>query len=137
MGADVFIQILISLGLLSGIGAAYKAWVDSRTLKAQTAIRNADADSTTATATALVIEAARELVDPLRKELAEVRKEARTGLEAERVKLAEVRVELTAATNEARELRIELAKLRNESATLRLENQTYRERIAELERIQG
>lgn len=97
-----------------------------------------------ADATSVVTAAARELVDPLRRELANERAEHSREVDMERRKVAEVRVELAAALEEAQQLRGELAMARVEADELRREREEYREksrrqaaRIAELERQSG
>ncbi len=67
-----------------------------------------------ADATAVVTAAARELVDPLRKELANERATHAAEVEMERQKVAEVREELQAMTEEAKALRQELGEVRRE-----------------------
>ena len=79
-----------------------------------------------ADATAVVTAAARELVDPLRRELAAERRDHAAEIELERKKVKEVRRELEAAMREAKALRRELA-------DARAENDRYRKRIADLE----
>lgn len=67
-----------------------------------------------ADATAVVTAAARELVDPLRKELAHERATHAAEVDLERRKVAEVRSELLAMTEEAKQLRFELGEVRRE-----------------------
>lgn len=97
-----------------------------------------------ADATSVVTAAARELVDPLRRELNAERAEHSREVEMERQKVSEVRVELAAAIKEAQHLRGELAMARVEADELRRERELYREkdrqqaaRILELERQSG
>lgn len=99
-----------------------------------------EAPTAEASATAVVVAAARELVDPLRAELAQERKDHAEGVAVERRKVAEVRLELDAVREELVEVRADLAKTRedfremhNELSRVREENIAYRERIAELE----
>ncbi len=125
MEPATIVALIAAVGLPTVIGLAVKAFYERRMIAAQ-------AESADATATAVVTAAARELVDPLRKELAEVRAEAKAGVIVERQKLKEVRAELQAATDEARELRVELSKMRAELDQLRQENDMYRRRNAEL-----
>lgn len=94
-----------------------------------------------ADATAVVIAAARELVDPLRQELANERAEHSRELEVEQEKVIRFRKEMDAALVEAQQLRNELALARVEADELRRDREAYREkvrlqelRIAELER---
>lgn len=79
-----------------------------------------------ADATAVVTAAARELVDPLRKELANERAAHAAEVDLERRKVAEVRAELAAALEEARILRNELAMARVEADALRRERERDR-----------
>ncbi len=88
-----------------------------------------------ADATAVVTAAARELVDPLRRELATERSEHAEELEMERQKVREVRAELAAAHDEARELRNELAMARVEADALRREREADRAKIREQQRL--
>jgi protein tyrosine/serine phosphatase len=79
-----------------------------------------------ADATAVVTAAARELVDPLRRELANERAEHSREVAAERMKVAQVRDELAAALVEAQNLRNELAMARVEADALRRDREEYR-----------
>lgn len=79
-----------------------------------------------ADATAVVTAAARELVDPLRRELANERAEHAREVDVERAKVAEVREELRQALTEARSLRNELAMARVEADALRRDREAYR-----------
>lgn len=83
--------------------------------------------------TAVVTAAARELVDPLRKELAAEREHRAHEVESERERFAAMRVELQGALAEAKALRNELAMARVEADALRREREVYRARIRELE----
>jgi hypothetical protein len=100
----------------------------------------ADANKADADATTMVIAAARELVDPLRRELALEREQHSRELALERRRVGEVRDELDAALRDAQALRGELAMARIEADELRREREQYREksrvqlrRIRELE----
>jgi len=106
-GSDFALSVIVALGLLGGIGYGIKAWYERKLLRAT-------ASGTDATATAVIVAAARELVDPLRAELATERRERAMEAEADRRKLAEVRVELENAIRDAQELRQELVKMRQE-----------------------
>lgn len=86
-----------------------------------------------ADATVVITAAARELVDPLRKELALERQEHSAEVEAERVKVKQVRKELSEALEEARVLRNELAAARVDADALRREREKDHARIRELE----
>lgn len=127
MTPATWVALVAAVGLPAIVGLGLKAWYERRLLASQAA-------SGDATATSIVTAAARELVDPLRRELALVRAEAKAGEEMERKKLQEVRAELVAATDEARALRKELAEVRAELGRVYRENYEYRARIAELER---
>jgi hypothetical protein len=120
------LSIIVGLGLLGGIGYGFKAWFERKQLRAS-------ATSTEATATAVLLAAARELVDPLRVELATDRQRHAEELEVERRKLIEVRVQLDQALHDCHELRHELHAAREEMARLQAENLTYRQRLAEIE----
>jgi hypothetical protein len=85
-----------------------------------------------ADATAVVTAAARELVDPLRQELANERASHAAEVELERSKVAQVREELRAALAEAQELRNELAMARVEADALRREREVDRATIRSL-----
>ncbi len=106
-GSDFALSVIVALGLLGGIGYGIKAWYERKLLRAT-------ASGTDATATAVIVAAAPELVDPLRAELATERRERAMEAEADRRKLAEVRVELENAIRDAQELRQELVKMRQE-----------------------
>lgn len=125
MDATVLLDILVALGLLSGIGLGVKAWYERRQLAATAA-------SADATATAVVTAAARELVDPLRRELAQERADHAGELDEERSKVAALRRELQEAWEEARALRAELASLRRDSDSLRTENARFRAELHQL-----
>lgn len=81
-----------------------------------------------ADATSVVTAAARELVDPLRRELANERAEHAREVEVERMKVAEVREELAQALTEAKSLRNELAMARVEADALRRDREEYRKK---------
>lgn len=86
-----------------------------------------------ADATAVVTAAARELVDPLRKELAQEREDNAKEVAAERAKVAEMRQEMENAIKEARVLRKELHDARLEADAMRLEREVFIKRIRHLE----
>jgi chromosome segregation ATPase len=134
---QVAVAILAALGLLGGIGSGIKAWLDRSSIRSKSNL-----DDTTATIN--LAAAAREMLDPLRKELAQERAEHSAELEAERVKVRQVRAELASALEEAKELRGELAMARVEADELRRDRERYREkdrlqaaRIRDLERRLG
>lgn len=64
----ILFNIVVALGLLGGLGAGVKAVLDRIALRAKANVDNASA-------TEVVTRAARELIDPLRKELAAERAE--------------------------------------------------------------
>jgi protein tyrosine/serine phosphatase len=99
-----------------GFGGAFVAVVNAVSQR-----RKVGAD-----ATSVVTAAARELVDPLRRELANERAEHAREVEAERMKVAQVRAELDAALREAKDLRNELAMARVEADALRRDREEYR-----------
>lgn len=66
MDTSLVLAIFAGLGLLGAVGAGGKAYLERKLIQANASNQNA-------TATSVVVEAARELVDPLRKELYEER----------------------------------------------------------------
>jgi hypothetical protein len=104
---------MVAVGLAGGIGLGVKAFYERRQLSAR-------ADSDGASATAVITAAARELVDPLRRELQAQRAEHLEQLAAERAKYAILRAELNQdlelARDTAHRLRLELIELRQEIA---------------------
>lgn len=125
--SELALALVVGLGLLGGLGWGIKAFIDRKVIAATAA-------SNQASATAVITAAARELVDPLRRELAAERDEQAQRVEAERRKLAEMRAELEAAIEESQTLRSGLHEMRDEMQELQRENQAYRRRNAELER---
>jgi chromosome segregation ATPase len=126
LDASTLVTIAAMVGLPAIVGLVVKAVIERKQI-------TANAANTDATATATVIAAARELVDPLRKELREVREEAYEGVRVERAKVAELRAELQGANQEVRELRTALAEVRAELSRCHKANVEYRARIAQLE----
>jgi exonuclease VII large subunit len=123
----LFLSLLVALGLLGGIGMGLKAILERRNLKAK-------AGTDDASAAAIVAAAARELVDPLRQELAQERKEHAEEIEVERIKVNAVhakldilRKELNQAQQEVHELRVTLRRSLEETSR-------YKTRTLELER---
>lgn len=112
-------QLLTGGGLGAAVAAVIYALVQRRKVGAD--------------ATAVVTAAARELVDPLRKELALERAEHAAEIEIERKKVHEIRGMLDDAMGDVRELRKELTLTRLEMNDLRTENARYKRRIRELE----
>lgn len=127
MTTDLAIWIVGSLGLLGAIGSGWKAWLDRNSIRAR-----ANLDDTSATIA--LAAAARELLDPLRKELAAERVEHAADMDTERRKVAEVRAELEACTAHVRVLRGELSMARVEADELRRDREQYRAKVRDLER---
>ena len=123
---DQPLALLVVAILGGGVTTAIKALFDLRPMRSK-----ANADD--ASGTSMVVAAARELVDPLRAELAAERADHATEVAVERQKVAEVRAELNSALAEAKELRNELAMARVEADALRREREVDRARIRELE----
>ena len=126
MSTDLAVWIVGGLGLLGAIGSGYKAWADRNSIRAK-----ANLDDTSATVA--LAAAAREMLDPLRKELAQERADHASDLQVERAKVAQVRAELDACAAQARDLRNELAMARIEADALRREREQDRARIRVLE----
>lgn len=126
MDPSVIVSLVVGAGLLGGIGMGIKAWLERGQLQANADALRANADS-------IVAAAARELLDPLRKELAQERLDHVGEIEIERKKVADVRRELDAAVTEVQALRVELAALRGELRQARLENARAQTRIRDLE----
>lgn len=116
---ELLVSVVVSLGLLSGIGYGIKAYYERKLLQAK-------ANSDDATATTVVVAAARELVEPLRKELAAERAEHAIEIEAERKKVVELRENLERALTDLGILQRELSRV---LATL----EHYKTRVVELE----
>lgn len=123
--SEIVLSLIVGLGLLGGIGYGIKAFYERKLLRANAA-------STDATATAVIVAAARELVDPLRAELAKERKEHAEEVEEEHQKLVEVRGELEQAIDDCRLLRRELGAVRLELERVHADNLAYRQQLAEL-----
>lgn len=117
------LAVVVGLGLLGAIGAGIKAILDRRGLSAK-----ADADE--ASATSVLTAAARELVDPLRKELALERTEHAK-------EIAELRRQVKAVLGDLAECRDEARQLREELTKARKENDRLRHRVVELEVFHG
>ena len=99
--ATDLVTLLVASGLLGGIGYAIKALADRKATRAK-------ANSDDASATSVVVAAARELVDPLRKELQQERESHSREIEEERRRVAHVREELDLAMDDVHRLRNEL-----------------------------
>jgi septal ring factor EnvC (AmiA/AmiB activator) len=110
-GVNVTSSTIAIIVAASGFGATIVALINAF---AQRRKVGADTSKTGADATAVVTAAARELVDPLRKELANERAAHSAEVDMERKKVAEVRTELQAMTEEAKALRKELGAVRRE-----------------------
>lgn len=117
--ASTLLTIVVGLGLLGAIGAAIKAVLDRRGLTAR-------AVSDEATATSVLTAAARELVDPLRKELALEREQHSKEIAELRRQAKAILSDLSECRDEARGLRADLTKTRRENTRLRA-------RVVELE----
>ena len=117
--ASTLLTIVVGLGLLGAIGAAIKAVLDRRGLTAR-------AVSDEATATSVLTAAARELVDPLRKELALEREQHSKEIAELRRQAKAILSDLSECRDEARELHADLTKTRRENTRLRA-------RVVELE----
>lgn len=128
MSTELLVAVVGALSLT--LGYVIKAIAERRSLNVTAAANRTNAEAEATSATAVVIAAARELVDPLRKELALERQEHAAVVERERAKLAEVRSELQAALEETKRLRVDLASMRREMEEM---EQKYRQRIADLE----
>lgn len=131
MDPTTLLALISSLGLLGGLGYAIKAVLDRRGLSAK-------ARSDDASAASVVASAARELIDPLRAELAREREDHAVELERERIKHAlqleeeqhrveEVRHELDGALLDVQHLREEvttaLAEVARSKAIIRAQEQ--------------
>lgn len=118
-----YLPLIVALLGAGGVGAVIKALADYKNTRAK------DGND----ATISLVAAAREMLDPLRKELAQERIDHKAEIEAERRKVAEVRRELEACRVEARELRNELAMARVEADELRRAREQDRAKIRVLE----
>jgi predicted RNase H-like nuclease (RuvC/YqgF family) len=101
----MLLTILSALGLLGGIGLGIKAILERRTLNATAKATSAKAGSEDANAASIVAAAARELIDPLRQELATERAENAVEVERERAKVRQLQEELDKATTDVAALR--------------------------------
>ena len=117
--ASIALSIVVAAGLLGAIGAGVKAIIDRRGLTAK-------AVSDEATATSVLTAAAREQVDPLRKELALEREEHAKEIAELRRQAKAILADLSECRDEARQLRADLSTARSENKRLRL-------RVVELE----
>ena len=122
MDPQLLLYLISGLGLLGGVGLAIKAVLERRAVAAK-------AQSDEATATVVLTAAARELIDPLRQELAKERAEHAAEIQAERKKIGELRRELDAAMESAQNLRRELGRAWDEVRQLREENAALKARL--------
>jgi small-conductance mechanosensitive channel len=106
----LLLTVITGLGLLGGIGLGVKAVIERRNLSASAKATHSKAGTDDATAASIVAAAARELIDPLRAELAKERAEHADEVEEERKKVARVRSELDAALRDVETLRATLRK---------------------------
>jgi tRNA U34 5-carboxymethylaminomethyl modifying GTPase MnmE/TrmE len=133
---ELILTVLVAMGLFSGAGYGLKALLERRALRSK-------AGSDDATAAAVVSAAARELIDPLRKELAQERadhieemaqerhehaqamaierRRHAEDIEEERRKVEFVRDELDAALRDLGLLREELTKALQQAEAYRAE----------------
>jgi Skp family chaperone for outer membrane proteins len=124
---SLLLGIIAALGLLGGIGLGLKAVIERRALRAR-------AGSDDASAAVAVAQAARELIDPLRQELAQERKDHAEEIELERIKVDAVhakldilRKDLNRAQQDVHDLRVTLRRSLEET-------RKYKERNVALER---
>jgi hypothetical protein len=110
--ASLLIPVLAALGLLGGIGYGIKAFLERRILRAK-------AGSDDASAASIVAAAARELIDPLRAELALERAQHSGEIEAERRKVALFQRELDTALADVARLRGMLREALDDAASQR------------------
>lgn len=108
------LAVLSGLGLLGGIGLGIKALIERRTLNATAKATQSKAGNDDATAASIVAAAARELIDPLRRELATERQESAQDLERERVKVQKLQDALDGALDDTAGLRIEVRRMTDE-----------------------
>jgi chromosome segregation ATPase len=131
---SVLLAILSALGLLGGIGLGVKALVERRTLNATAKAAHSKAGNDDATAASIVAAAARELIDPLRQELATERRENAEDVERERAKVRELQEELSKATADVNALRLTVHTLMHEVDVAQVKILQKDEQIMELER---
>lgn len=134
MSGSALIYAVIT-ALLGGVGLGIKAWFDRRAVRAK-----AQLDDTTGVIA--VAAAARELLNPLRLELKQVREEHVVEMEAQRQKVHAVRAEMQVEVDELKEelagCRVEAQQLRGELAMARIEaDELRRERETDRATIRG
>jgi predicted nucleic acid-binding Zn-ribbon protein len=101
----ILLALVSALGLLGGIGLGIKALVERNALNATAKASQSKAGNDDATAASIVAAAARELIDPLRRELATEREEGDVLAAAHRVKVLQLQEELDTANRDAAMLR--------------------------------
>lgn len=115
----LLLAVLSGLGLLGGIGMGVKAVLERRTLNATAKATHSKAGNDDATAASIVAAAARELIDPLRRELATERAEGMVELQKERDKVRLLQKELDDALDDTMGLRIEIRRMAEEIAQVK------------------
>src|SRR5688572_9621234 len=110
----LLLAVLSALGLMGGIGLGIKAVLERKALNANAQATHAKAGNDDATAASIVAAAARELIDPLRKELATERAENAQDVERERSKVRILQEELDKATSDLSALRYAMCKVMEE-----------------------
>lgn len=131
---SLLITVLAGLGLLGGVGLGIKAILERRTLNATAKASTSKAGSDDATAASIVAAAARELIDPLRQELATERAENAIDVQRERDKVHLLQAELDTAARDAAALRSSLNQAMAQVDDLQARLVAREERIVELER---
>lgn len=121
------LAIVVGLGLLGGIGLGIKALLDRKGLQATARATNSKAEAETATAASILTAAARELIDPLRQELAQERAEHADEIDEEHKRVASLRRDTEAAQHDVRVLRAALRRALEEV-------ERHKRRVLELER---
>jgi hypothetical protein len=123
MSEELVLGIIAGLGLLGGVGLGIKAIIERAVLKARAGVDDASA-------TEVVTRAARELIDPLRKELAteraehaeelaEQRREKQELREAHRQQVEDERKAAAEAARRAEAIQKQLAEVSEEVTHLR------------------
>lgn len=132
------LAVLSALGLLGGIGMGIKALLERKTLSATAKATQARAGGEDATAASIVAAAARELIDPLRQELAIERAEN----EADRLRarknndedVARERAKVLMLQQELDQANVGAAALRLTLRTAMQEVELVKDRLAERDR---
>lgn len=110
----ILLSTLAGLGLLGGIGLGIKAFLERRTLSATAEATRAKGGNDDATAASIVAAAARELIDPLRRELATERAENIEEVRRERQMVRLLQDELDKASQDVSTLRATLRRAMSE-----------------------